>query len=296
MKIRIKIFFITGVVFLSLVIVSGLSVWTINEISQLKTTVTDGVNLIADSRNIHGLMKDLVFDIFTPQTYRLLKDLIYTPRFNTTLKNFNEAVEKFKDSFTAFMESPRVMSLLRDDELKDEYDVAKTMSGKAFLKIEAFKRSLDQLEREGLLGGDSVYIHIQTDQDESLIKFFDEVRTTSYYFTNNFESFLSHFVNSLQEESAIIHRQILAAFWVFTACIGLFTVVLSLTFAYRIAVRIKTVEKVVRKISRGDFTAQLNISTRDEFGALSDNFNIFIKDLKSNVDSVLNLMRDLGYA
>ncbi len=296
MKIRIKIFFITGVVFLSLVIVSGLSVWTINEISQLKTTVTDGVNLIADSRNIHGLMKDLVFDIFTPQTYRLLKDLIYTPRFNTTLKNFNEAVEKFKDSFTAFIESPRVMSLLRDDELKDEYDVAKTMSGKAFLKIEAFKRSLDQLEREGLLGGDSVYIHIQTDQDESLIKFFDEVRTTSYYFTNNFESFLSHFVNSLQEESAIIHRQILAAFWVFTACIGLFTVVLSLTFAYRIAVRIKTVEKVVRKISRGDFTAQLNISTRDEFGALSDNFNIFIKDLKSNVDSVLNLMRDLGYA
>ncbi len=296
MRIQTKLFFITGVVFLSVIIISSLSVWTMNEISQLKITIDNGSELIADTINIHGTMKDLMFDIFTPQTYRLLKDIIHTPRFDTTLREFYKSVEEFKNSFSIFIESPRVKSLLRDDMLKDEYDAAKRISKKAFRKIEALKESLDELERAGVLGGEGVYIHIQTDKDESLIKFFDEVRTTSYYFTNNFKSFLSHFVKSLKQESKVIQRQILTLFWVITACIGLFTIFLSLVFSSRISKRIKIVETTIKKISKGDFTAQLNIRTRDEFGLLSDNFSVFIKDLKSNVDSILNLMRDIGHS
>lgn len=294
MKIRTKFFFITGVVFLSLIIISSLSMWTMNEINKLKRTIDKGTGLIANSRKIHGHLKDLMFDIFTPQTYRLLKDIIYAPRFQTSLRNFHEAVETFEDSFSDFMNLPQVKRLLREEELKDEYEVALRMSKKAFQKIESINRSLDKLVRRGVLGEARIYERIQSEQDESLIMFFDEVRITSYYLNNNFESFLSHFIHSLQEQSRIIQKQILISFWLLSAAIGLAVILFSNTFAHRISTRIKVVEKAIKMVSRGDFAVRLNIDSHDEFGALSDNFNMFIIDLKRNVDSLLNLMHDIG--
>ncbi|MEE9308497.1 MAG: hypothetical protein V3V57_13320, partial [Spirochaetia bacterium] len=235
MKIRIKLFFITGVVFLSVIIISSISVWTMNETTRLRNTIERGVELTAQARNLHSLMKDLMFDIFTPQTYRLLKDIIHTPRFNTTLREFNEAVVDFKDDYYAFMESPRVKNLLRDEELMDAYEVAKIMSVKAFQKIEAFQGSLDHLVESGVLGEETIYEQLQTDQDPSIPIFFDEVRDTSYYLTNSFESFLRHFIRSLQAESSIIRRQILALFWILTVIIGFLTVILSLLFSGKIS-------------------------------------------------------------
>ena len=294
MKIRTKFFFITGVVFLSLIIISSLSMWTMNEINKLKRTIDKGTGLIANSRKIHGHLKDLMFDIFTPQTYRLLKDIIYAPRFQTSLRNFHEAVETFEDSFSDFMNLPQVKRLLREEELKDEYEVALRMSKKAFQKIESINGSLDKLVRRGVLGEARIYERIQSEQDESLIMFFDEVRITSYYLNNNFESFLSHFIHSLQEQSRIIQKQILISFWLLSAAIGLAVILFSNTFAHRISTRIKVVEKAIKMVSRGDFAVRLNIDSHDEFGALSDNFNMFIIDLKRNVDSLLNLMHDIG--
>ena len=294
MKIRTKFFFITGVVFLSLIIISSLSMWTMNEINKLKRTIDKGTGLIANSRKIHGHLKDLMFDIFTPQTYRLLKDIIYAPRFQTSLRNFHEAVETFEYSFGDFMNLPQVKGLLREEELKDEYEVALRMSKKAFQKIESINGSLDKLVRRGVLGEARIYERIQSEQDESLIMFFDEVRITSYYLNNNFESFLSHFIHSLQEQSRIIQKQILISFWLLSAAIGLAVILFSNTFAHRISTRIKVVEKAIKKVSRGDFAVRLNIDSHDEFGALSDNFNMFIIDLKRNVDSLLNLMHDVG--
>ncbi|MQY76316.1 MAG: HAMP domain-containing protein [Spirochaeta sp.] len=294
MKIRTKFFLITGVVFLSLIIISSLSMWTMNEINKLKRTIDKGTGLIADSRKIHGHLKDLMFDIFTPQTYRLLKDIIYAPRFQTGLRVFHEEVETFESSFSDFMNLPQVKRLLREEELKDEYEVALRMSKKAFQKIDSINRSLDKLVRRGVLGEARIYERIQSDQDESLIMFFDEVRMTSYYLNNNFESFLNHFIHSLQEQSRIIQKQILILFWLLSAAIGLAVILFSNTFAHRISTRIKIVEKVIKKVSRGDFTVRLNIDSHDEFSTLSDNFNLFIIDLKRNVDSLLNLMRDVG--
>jgi len=294
MKIRTKFFLITGVVFLGLIIISSLSMWTMNEINKLKRTIDKGTGLIADSRKIHGHLKDLMFDIFTPQTYRLLKDIIYVPRFQTSLRDFHEAVETFEGLFSDFMNLPQVKRLLREEELKDEYEVALRMSKKAFQKIESINRSLDKLVRRGVLGEARIYERIQSEQDESLIMFLDEVRITSYYLNNNFESFLNHFVHSLQEQSKIIQKQILILFWLLSAVIGLAVILFSNTFAHRISTRIRVVEKAIKKVSRGDFAVRLNIDSHDEFGTLSDNFNLFIIDLKRNVDSLLNLMRDVG--
>jgi sensor histidine kinase YesM len=293
-KIKTKIICVTGIVLLCVIVVSSVSVWTLNEISRLKETIDNGVELIGRARTIHSLMKDLMFDIFTPQTYRLLKDIIFAPRFQTTRRSFHTAVVEFQVEFHKFMESPRVKRLLRDEELQDAYTVAQVISDKAFTKIEDFQRKLDQLAGSGVLGEESVYEQLQTDVDTTIPLFFDEVRDTSYYLTNSFESFLSHFIRSLEDQSAIIRRQILILFWSLTVLIGVVAVALSLMLARQISQRISRVEEGFRLVSMGNFTATLNIRTNDEFGVLAQNFNLFMKDLKRNVDSVLNLMRDIS--
>lgn len=294
MKIKTKIICVTGIVLFCVIVISSVSIWTLNEITRLSETIENGVDLIGRARTIHGLMKDLMFDIFTPQTYRLLKDIIHAPRFQTTRRSFHTAVIEFQSEFHSFMESSRVKRLLRDEELQDAYAVAQVISDKAFTKIEDFQSKLDQLVGSGVLGEESVYEQLQTDRETTIPLFFDEVRDTSYYLTNSFESFLSHFIRSLEDQSAIIRRQILILFWSLTVLIGVVAVVLSFMLARQISRRISRVEEGFRQVSMGDFTATLNIQTNDEFGLLANNFNRFMKDLKRNVDSVLNLMRDIS--
>ncbi|UCF99648.1 MAG: histidine kinase [Spirochaetaceae bacterium] len=294
MKIKTKIICVTGIVLVCVIVVSTVSIWTLNEISRLKETIDNGVELIGRARTIHSLMKDLMFDIFTPQTYRLLKDIIFAPRFQTTRRSFRTAVVEFQGEFHEFMESPRVKRLLRDEELQDAYAVAQVISGKAFIKIEDFQSKLDQLAGSGVLGEESLYEQVQIGTETTIPLFFDEVRDTSYYLTNSFESFLSHFIRSLEDQSAIIRRRILIFFWSITAVIGVLAVFLSLLLARQISQRIGRVEQGFRLVSMGDFTATLNIRTNDEFGVLAKSFNLFMKDLKRNVDSVLNLMRDIS--
>ena len=135
MKIKTKIILFTGIVLLSVIVISSVSLWTMNEIDRLGATIENGVELIAEARSLHSLMKDLMFDLFTPQTYRLLKDVLHTPRFQTTRRNFSTAVSNFQIAFYDFMDSPRVKSLLREEELRDAYTVARVMSEKAFDRI-----------------------------------------------------------------------------------------------------------------------------------------------------------------
>ena len=98
MKIKTKIVCVTGTVLLCVIVISSVSIWTLNEISRHRRTIENGLELIGRARTIHSLMKDLMFDIFTPQTYRLLKDIIYAPRFQTTRRSFDSAVVEFRSS------------------------------------------------------------------------------------------------------------------------------------------------------------------------------------------------------
>jgi sensor histidine kinase YesM len=239
-------------------------------------------------------MKDLMFDLFTPQTYLLLKDVLHTPRFQTTRRNFSASVQEFEAAVSEFMGSARVRALLRHQELRDAYETAGIMTAKASERIASVERTMDRLFASGASGSTDLYRQLQTDSDLDVARFFAEVRETSYYLTNSFESFLSHFISSLERESAAIRRQILLAFSGIAAVIGAATLSLALVFARRISERIKGVEEGVRAVSHGDFAARLSIGTSDEFGALAASFNVFMEDLKRNVDSIQSLMRDVG--
>ncbi len=294
MKIRSKLFLNTGIVFITFLIICSIFIWALYEITELKKTHDEGIKLITECRNIHGLIKDIVFDTFSPQMYILLKDITYAARTNIAFKNWNICVKNFKDSYNNFMNNNRVKRLLRDTELKDKYEAANKISNKAFSKIDSLSKSFEELEKSGILGKEGLYLQIQTSENPSLSTLFEELRSTSYYFTNTFENFLNYFINSLQEETLILQRQILLTLWILIIFIGLFITIFTLTFSNRISKRIITIEETMQKVSEGDFTAKLNINSKDEFGLLSQNLNIFIKNLQKNVDSVLNLMKDIG--
>ncbi len=294
MRLRSKISILTGVVFLGALLIMGLSIWTMRETARLRDTIESGSQLIASASRLHGLMKDLLFDLFTPQTYLLLKDVLHTPRSQTTRNDFRAAMVEFESATSRFMESPRVKALLRETELRDAYQIAGTMISKASKRIGSFQRKIDSLFEAGVGGEGSLYHQLQTEGDPSIPLFFDEARETSYYLTYSFESFLSHFISSLRQESDLIRRQILILFWTLTAVIGTATVTLSIGFARRISLRIKIVEEGFRRVSHGDFTARLDVRSTDELGALAASFNLFMTDLKRNVDSIQSLMRDVG--
>ena len=105
---------------------------------------------------------------------------------------------------------------------------------------------------------------------------------------------MNHFVRSLERESVIIRKQILYLFLALTLLVGLFTVVLTIGFARRISDRLQKVENAFERVSKGDFSVRLGIKTDDEFGLLSKHFNLFIKELKNRVDSILDLFEDVG--
>jgi sensor histidine kinase YesM len=294
MRIRSKMSILTGAGFAAAVLISSLSIWTMNVTSGLRDAIDAGDGLVSTALRLHGQMKDLMFDLFTPQTYHLLKDVLHTMRFQSTRRDFDTSVQEFERSMAEFMQSAEVKGLLRDQELRDTYDTLGIMTMKALERISSFQATVDRLYASGVTEDSELYRLVQTDPATGVSLFFDEVRSTSDYLTNSFESFLSHFIRSLQAESDLIRGQVMLAFWSLTALIGAAAIAFSLAFSRRLSQRISSVERGVRAVAHGDFGARLDIRTSDEFGVLAQNFNLLMQELKKNVDAIQNLMRDVG--
>jgi sensor histidine kinase YesM len=296
MKIRQKLILVTGTFFLSVLGISSLAVWTVSQISALKQTVDQGTRLIVESSNVRGLLHDLLYGMFAPETYTLLKDLTYAPRPYATSREWTAAADKFRRDFRTFMALPGVKNMLRDSELRDKYNAALIVSDRAFEKIAGLNAKLRTLDASGIIGSSGLYQSIQSGNSVQVSGFFDDVRTTSYYLTNNFESFLDYFLLSLRAESELIQRRQIITFVLLSFFIGASAIFISVATGRRITRSIANVESTIRKVSSGDFSAKLEVTSDDEFGKLSDNLNLFIKDLKHNVDSILDLHRNVADA
>ncbi len=294
MKIRAKLSLITGAFFVSVLLIATLAVWTINQVESLKDTTNRGVELVSESKNVRALLLDLLFGMFSPQMYDLLKDLTYAPRPYTTPREWISSAVSFKTDFRTFMALPSVKRLLRNQDMRNEYQAALAVSEKAFRRIDGLNITLTKLVQAGVIGNKNLYESIQENPEDPEISFFDEVRATSYYLTNNFESFLNYFLRSLETESRIIQRQMILTFIVLTIVIGLSTFFIALIFARRITESIGSVEAAIRRVSMGDFSTRLVITSHDEFEKLSHNLNLFVGDLKRNVNTILDLTRDIG--
>ena len=86
MRIRSKFLAVLLIELASFAALSGLSLWTFARVAMVNESVDQGVRLIARSRNVHSLLKDVVFDLFTPRIYQYLRESVLAPRSLVTGK------------------------------------------------------------------------------------------------------------------------------------------------------------------------------------------------------------------
>lgn len=294
MRIRERFILTNTIMLIGLVSVVGLSLWSLNEYRSISTTIQQGLRLLSDARRVHVLMKDMLVGAFTPETYGELKDIVHLEGINTTRRLWQESTDEFGVDFDRFMETPHLQRLVAGDELlKDEYDVALQLSERAFEMVTSLEARMIVLERRGLLGRDDLYYQIQRSNDPAVIGLFTELRENSFFLTNTFESFLNHFVGSLQAEAERLQGRVVVLFMVMASIIALVSLILPYLLARVIVKNVGVVAAALRRISRGDFAVPLKISSRDEFGDLSASFTRFMADLGKNVEAIVRLQAEL---
>ncbi len=267
-----------------------LSVYSWNRNMQIQDSINLGVELQKESREVKSLMKDIVFDLFTPKVYGQVRSLTYSPRSAVTLKQWQEAVLKYKKTFSDFM---GLSDLVKSDDevIRDQYFTALMMNDKAMEMLDKMESTLFIL-REKYRTSDNLYNEMQ--KNDSLNSFFREFQETSYYFTNSFESFMNYFIKTLEEEGARLRRRLTTFFIVSAVLILCVSVFLTLYIARDLSRKLLKVEQSFRQVSHGNFSVRIDISSKDEFGAFATTFTNLVTDLKENVDSILNLTRDIG--
>jgi len=73
-----------------------------------------------------------------------------------------------------------------------------------------------------------------------------------------------------------------------------FIVIISTLFSRQTTINIKKMEIYIAKLANGDFSAKLQIKSKDEFGNLTTNFEMFTDTLWQKMDSLRDVMRDIG--
>ena len=290
MSIRYKLLILTSLMFFSLATITGLSLWNWSRLQRLNETILQGQQLQTYSRNVMGLMKDMIFDLFSPHMYSQIRSLTYSPRSVAAYREWLAAVTVYQDTFLEFIDD-RELKIMQDDELQDIYETALTLNQKALDKLYTMSEILVRLQTMNSQEGD-LYNLMQ--QDETLTPFFEEFRDTSFYFTNTFESFMNHFFTSFRKQSEKLERELYLLF----ILISLFSSITAISYAMiisrEILKKINLASSAFRNIAMGDFSTVYPVRDDDELSTLLGSINSLSSDLKENINSILNLTGDIG--
>lgn len=295
MRIREKFTGLLGIVFLNVVLIVALSLAAMAELARYQATAQRGAEVIARSRTVFDLMKDLAVTAFSPDTYARLKDVFYFEKFDSTLGQWSEAIDGFKATYGAFMGDPTIVQLAAGDSLVgDEYATANKMSSMAFGRIDSLLTGFRRLESTGLLSQENSYQRIVSSADPRVSGLFSEVRVTSYYLKNNFESFMNHFVKATDERIEATRSSMLWYFFGVTFVTVALSLGFSVVFGNRIIRHVGVLRTGMARLSRGDFSRTITVASRDELGELAAAINRLSEDLKHNVDRLLHVTREIG--
>ena len=276
---------------------SGLSVATFARVRQMKLVVEQGTQLIARSRQVYSLLKDVVFDLFTPESYQALRSVVLAPRSLVTGREFAHETGLFSDEYQAFMGDPLVRGILaRDKDLASIYQTAAPLADLAFVKFQRLSGLFDRARELAPTDDRDLYMIIQESKDESLYGIFGEIRDSSFYLNNIFESFLGRFVYGIKLEAERLERAVTFGFAVAVIFLGAVTVLLIYFLTSGILDSIRNLERAIGRLAEGDFSVQVPIRSRDELGALGRDFQRLAGDLKKHVESIPSILKDVNEA
>jgi hypothetical protein len=274
---------------------TGLSVRTYRQIVTMRGAIDGGVRLIAQARKAHGLMTDLVFDLFSPRLYSTLQGIILAPTSLSTQREWKLAIDQFRGSYDAFMADPILRGLLADEEARAAYEVAGTLSDRAFKELKGLEADF-RLLRERYEGTEELYSRLQLSKDESLFAVFDHVRAASFFLGNIFESYLERFVGVLEQSAARAERTAVLVYACLSALVTAFAVAGVLLVTRSILANVRLVDRAVERMSEGDFSSRVAPAGHDELGLLAERVNLFAARLKANVGSLAAILGDVNTA
>ncbi len=291
MKIRTKLILLSCVFSVGILMFAGLGIVTWNRINAINDSIEKGIEMQVRSRDVHSLMKDMVFDLFVPKIYGQLKSYTYSPRTTVTVKKWKSAVYEYQSAFYAFMATESLLNI-KDAEMLDQYDTAYTMHERAMSRLEQLDDSITMISEQMSSVDEDRFDEILG--EDTFIPFFEEFRDTSYYFVDSFESFMNYFIEEFRVYGYELQHQIYVIYGFLTFCIAAFGITFSLVTSKDIITKIHHVEDAFARVSRGDFSVRMHVKGHDEFCELANQFNSLSLDLKENVDNILRLTRAVG--
>lgn len=293
MRLRYKFIALYSCIFLIVLALVGLSIFTQYRLQKLSEAALRGQELLEQSRRVRQITKDVMIGAFAPETYGDLKDVLYFDVYSTAIRTWKDESNQFQTQFRSFMDYPTLLQLVQQGILKEEYATAELMSKKAFGKLMGLQVRLQKIQEAGLLGSD-LYFRIQSSSDSDLIALFDEARQTSYYLANSFESFLNYFIYALDEEAKKIRRNLTGSF-LFLGLLGaLLVALIPLFFSAQIVRRLKKLGNALYTVAEGDFSTPLVFNTGDEFQDLATHFNRYINLLKAHLGTLVSIARRIS--
>ncbi|MBN2659563.1 MAG: histidine kinase [Spirochaetales bacterium] len=290
MKIRFKLVLMAFIYISCIATISLMAISSRFRADEIQASLDLGVELQLRSRDVQSHMKDIVFDLFAPKVYNQLRSLTFSPRSAVTLTQWKEALRDYNRTFEQFMELDHFYKS-GDSLIRDQYLTALTMNERANEMLSHMEETLILL-RSRYRTVDNLYNQMQ--KDESLIPFFTEFQETSYYFKNSFESFMNYFIGSLKEEGARIQQELNIVLIVSIILTLILAVLFTLLLSRDLVSKLRIVEGSLRQVAKGNFSVKVNIRSNDEFGEFSSTLNELLAELKENVNSILNLTRDIG--
>ncbi|MDC7240307.1 MAG: histidine kinase [Spirochaetales bacterium] len=290
MSIRYKLLILTSLMFFSLATITGLSLWNWQRLQSLNETILQGQQLQTYSRKVMGLMKDMIFDLFSPHMYSQIRSLTYSPRSVAAYREWYAAVNEYQDAFIEFIDD-RELNIMQDDELQDLYETSLTLNQKALEKLHTMSEILVRLQS---MNSQEIDLYNVMQQDETLTPFFEEFRDTSFYFTNTFESFMNHFFTSFRRQSEKLERELYILFILISVLSSATAISYAMIISREILKKINLAGTAFRNIAMGDFSTVYPVKDDDELSTLLGNINSLSSDLKENINSILNLTGDIG--
>lgn len=290
MKIRHKLIILMLFYIIGFSTVAFMSIQSRIKAEEIQNSINLGADLQLKSREVQSHMKDIVFNLFAPKMYNQLRSLTFSPRSAVTIKQFQKSVLLYNQTFDRFM---KLDHFFREDNnlIRDQYFTAITMNERAMEMLSSMEVTLIIL-RSQYRTVNNLYNAMQ--KEESLNPFFNEFQETSYYFKNSFESFMNYFINSIREEGIRIQKRMDLIFILTSVLILIISLTFTLLLSRDLVGKLKKVETSFRMVSKGNFSFKVDIHSKDEFGTLAETFNELVIDLKENVNSILNLTKDIG--
>ncbi|MEG0385076.1 MAG: methyl-accepting chemotaxis protein [Solibacillus sp.] len=253
LNVKLKLQLSFGVILLFLMLISGLSIYIINN-------NTEKLDQIEQDTKLVELYNDIAFQAVRANAairgYMLYVDDSMKANHYEIRATLNEQVQNLKahgadEGFQEFESKLTAWENAIDNEIIPAVDrgdieqaqkIAKPVLGAGSQELVVFAKSL----------ATSVN---------------DEIKTviTDFY--------------SLSK-SSMVQVAVLALIAVITS------VVISTVFARRIALNMQAVMKGMHKFSNGDLTSHLKVKSKDEFGQLADSFNLMAQKLRDTVGQV----------